>query len=454
MNDTILFFSLQCLMSPHFETELELAERYMAEGKRVVFVHCHGGFKNACSEARRGPSFCSSCQTQFWKGIRLLSHYPEVVPLPELGLQLTVPTFDSLADLKSYTYQGIDVGFSAFSSLVSWLREPAFDVKAYANELNAILLEMQHLIHAAKVVLDQIKPSKVYVFQGRWALYRPLLQLVKQLGVPCMVHERTFHLQRFIQLQDHTPHDLMSVHHRMATLSAQYPVSSHRAEFESWFVQRREGKTQGWWSFVSDQSDKAWPKLPQDKPVVAIFISSEDEFVAFDEWQNQLFRSQNEGIDQLLSAVSKKEGYHFVLRVHPNLKMNRPNSQLKGLQAIAKKHAHLTVIPAHSTVSSYRLLDVASVVITFGSTMSVEATYWGKPSINAGGRAIYEALNVAYSPSSLDELIQWIHNPPPPKPRDNALQYVACELYSGEPFRYYYGISPGNGYFKGVLMHA
>lgn len=441
-------------MSPHFETELELAERYMAEGKRVVFVHCHGGFKKACSESRYGSSRCSSCKTQFWKGIRLLSHYPEVVPLPTLGFHSELPSFDSLASLKAYTYQGIDIGFSVFSSLVSWLREPEFNVNAYASELHDIIMEMQQLIHGARIILEQIKPSKVYVFQGRWALYRPLYQLTKQMGLPCMVHERTGQLQRFIQLQDHTPHDLISARNRMIALSSQYPVSSHRMEFESWFIERRSGKNQGWWSFVSAQSDRDWPRLPKDKTIVAIFISSEDEFVAFDDWQNQLFESQNDGIDQLLSAFSKKDAYHFVIRVHPNLKMDCPNTQLKGLLKIAKKHPHTTLIPAHSKVSSYRLLDASSVVITFGSTVGVEATYWGKPSINGGGATIYETLDVTYNATSLDELIQWIRIPPPPKPQENAIQYAAFELYSGEPFRYYYGITPGNGYFKGVLMNA
>jgi len=56
-------------------------------------------------------------------------------------------------------------------------------------------------------------------------------------------------------------------------------------------------------------------------------------------------------------------------------------------------------------VDSYDIVSAADVVLTFGSTIGIEAAYYGKPSILLG-RAVYEDLGSCYVPSSHDELMK------------------------------------------------
>ena len=111
---------------------------------------------------------------------------------------------------------------------------------------------------------------------------------------------------------------------------------------------------------------------------------------------------------------------HFTLRIHPNLK-GLPFHYHMGLYEL--NYPNLTVIPADSDISSYALIDAADKVITFGSTMGIESTYWNKPSISIGF-AFYRSLNVVYTPKNEDELWKLIDNKElPPIDSERCLPY-------------------------------
>jgi hypothetical protein len=83
-------------------------------------------------------------------------------------------------------------------------------------------------------------------------------------------------------------------------------------------------------------------------------------------------------------------------------------------------------------------------IITFGSTIGVEAAYWGKPSILLG-RAHYEDLNCCYILQTYDVLFEMIERPLFSKPKMNAIMYGYWQIAAGidfEKFRpeYYFGV--------------
>ena len=54
-------------------------------------------------------------------------------------------------------------------------------------------------------------------------------------------------------------------------------------------------------------------------------------------------------------------------------------------------------------------MRLSETIITFGSTIGVEATYMGKKSISIGD-SLYKELNCTYNPKSFRELINQIQN--------------------------------------------
>jgi hypothetical protein len=102
----------------------------------------------------------------------------------------------------------------------------------------------------------------------------------------------------------------------------------------------------------------------------------------------------------------------------------------------------LHVIPAESPVHSYSLVDASDVVITYGSTVGIEASYAGKVSILMG-RAVYEDLDVVIKPDSHAEMVEILlsmvkgHNPELPSGRKlGYTKFVLYSLYHGKSFNY------------------
>ena len=89
------------------------------------------------------------------------------------------------------------------------------------------------------------------------------------------------------------------------------------------------------------------------------------------------------------------------LRVHPNLAGvdNRQTQQIAQLDSPL-----MTVIPADDPTSTYALLRHADTVLSYGSTVGIEAVYWGIPSVLAGA-SFYRDLGGTYNPATHAELV-------------------------------------------------
>jgi capsule polysaccharide export protein KpsC/LpsZ len=136
---------------------------------------------------------------------------------------------------------------------------------------------------------------------------------------------------------------------------------------------------------------------------------------------------------------------HFFIRVHPNMIGHR-NKNLEFL--LEGNFPNATVIPPESKVSSYKLLDLCDIILTFGSTVGVEACYWGKPSILAGP-AFYQHLGVSQKAESHRHVLDLLSNPPLPAPRLKAIAYGLALSRFGYYFKYVEMENPFKGTFKG-----
>jgi hypothetical protein len=123
------------------------------------------------------------------------------------------------------------------------------------------------------------------------------------------------------------------------------------------------------------------------------------------EWNHDLFKSQNEIIiktAEALDAIDKN--IRLYLRFHPNLKglSSREEEELNQ-----KKLNNLVIIPPESNISTYALMFNSDKILSFGSRTSIEAAFWGKPSI-IYGKSFYHTLSSLYVPSSFEELIGYL----------------------------------------------
>jgi hypothetical protein len=435
---------------PHLGTDLEIAAKHLDHGDEVHIIQCSGDLPSCEPNRTHSKLYCTACRYMRDKGLSIIN-----LPLQnrhELALNnfykcIDLPEFRSIEELKSFEIDNVDIGMAVASTLISMTRETNPDFNLFKDYIYKNILMSISIYNAIKYHLKQIEPDVFYLYNGRFATFRPALRAAQFLGVKTFVHERSGVPQKYSFSEDTYPHDMNYQKNKIEKC-----WNDVRPEFEKeeiskqWFEDRRRGKDQGWYSFTKSQHKKKLPDgFDTSNRNISIYISSEDEFAAIAGWHNPIYKNQTDAIHSIIDANIDKD-IRFYIRVHPNLR-GLDNTQTKELSELKSKN--LIVVPADSKIDSYELMNASEKVITFGSTMGIESVYWGKPSILAG-RSIYEDLGGCYIPKDHEEFIDLINSHLNPLSTLGALKYGYFQSISGISYKYYDPDSLFKGKFKGI----
>ena len=268
------------------------------------------------------------------------------------------------------------------------------------------------------------------------------------------MHERGHDIHHYTLDKNTTTHDLAYMQQQIRQQWERAASDSRRNELaEEFYLERSKGVVQSWYSFVDRQKEGLLPaSWNPAKRNVAIFNSSEDEFVALDaQWNNPLYANQVEGLQRIVESLeASHDDIHVYLRIHPNLD-GVNNKQSRALYDLRRDF--FEIIPPDDPVSTYALIKHADKVLTFGSTVGIEAVFWGTPSIHAG-RSYYQDLGGTYNPGSHEELVAMLKADLPPKDRTAALVYGYYLNTFGIPFKYFQATGLDSGKFKGQRIIA
>ncbi|KGF72810.1 hypothetical protein DO97_04915 [Neosynechococcus sphagnicola sy1] len=240
------------------------------------------------------------------------------------------------------------------------------------------------------------------------------MQVAQSFNITTYVHERAGILDKYYLIKNGSTHNLSLMKSEIDVCYNEsiLPDSEKRRIAYEWYEERINNNPQSWISYTKNQQKNFLPRsitnVGLEKFKIGIFNSSEDEVLTFEEWENTLYQDQNDGIYRILEAFKGQDLIKFFLRVHPNLS-NINNSQTRDIDRLKIQFDNLEVIDAKSIVSTYALIDACDLVITFGSTVGIEAVYRNKPSILMG-RAMYEDLGGVIKPSNHEELVLILTN--------------------------------------------
>jgi hypothetical protein len=376
-----------------------------------------------------------------------------VTTVPLLG-DGPVPTdvqteFADAAALAAYSVDGFDVGAAVASSIISELRDPFPSTVKHRDAIRAYVTSAVQLYRGLRRSLAANPVDRVYAFNGRFAHTRAVLRACQAANVDCYLHERGHDVKSYGLFKNALPHEIAPTDQRMRDAWAAAEGRPDReAIATSFFTERVGGVAQAWYSFTAHQDETLLPEGWQDaKTRIVLYNSSEDEYAAVgDEWKHTVYESQLEGVRRIVKDLEARDGVRLFVRMHPNNRTMVASEQAKwtGLRSPI-----LTVIPPESKVSSYGLLREADLVITFGSTVGIEATFFGKPSILADP-AMYARLGGTYNPATHEELMELLRPGLPPKDRTAALVYGYYQKTFGRPYRWFDAGTFAEGRFKGV----
>lgn len=441
---------------PHWETDLEVGQRHLDCGDNVTLLVCNKDLVACDVNPHHGYIGCAHCVGRQREGIELLSGEFRVEPMI-LGSESShrhiknLPAIPySMHELRNIRIENFDLGWASLSSLVSWTRDPEPDL----NDPNIRDL-LRRAFVAGLVTYRSLRArlcakayDLVYVFNGRTAVTRAVVRACEAESVPYITHDRGCDFRHFEIFENRLPHDLNGTKMSIRARWQEAAEPERSCLGEKFFQERRLGVKQSWISYIRNQRQGKLPAGWSEKNTnIVVFVSSEDELVAIgEEWSNPIYRSQADGMKQILQALAGDGRYHFYIRMHPNQAGNK-SAAVRELYSLSAEN--VTVVPPDSPVCSYALLDRAEKVLSFGSTVGIEAAFWGRVSIVAG-RSAFEGLGSTYEPSTHDEVVRLIvdttlHS----LPRAGALAYGYYEQTRGQRFQYFEGTDVWEGKFKG-----
>lgn len=453
----IAIYSPYQTVAPHFENELELMQLHLDQGDEVEYLACLGELQNCDFNAAKEPEACRQCVARRQAGVELLEPRLNLQSLTtenEVNQDSVVPEFKSPDDLIAWKIDQFDIGYAVLSSLVSLVRDPEPCLKTHQGLLAKLIHSAVTTYHATLRYLEQHQPDRVYVFNGRFAAMRAVLRACQQKQVDCWAHERGCDLWHYELFKNHLPHDLVEMN--QVILQHWQAAESHPNREEQaakWFEDRRAGAEQNWHSFTQQQEKDVLPSnWRSDRHNISLFCSSQDEFRAIGPaWQMTLYPNQNQGIRKIAAALLEKDpSAHLYVRLHPNL-IGIDNADTRELRSMTSPN--MTVIMPEDEVDTYRLVTASHTVVSFGSSVGIEAVYWGRPSVLLGP-CYYSFLQGTYQPRDHDEVIELLTHPLEPQDKTAALVYGYWLQTRGIRFQYFEPESLFAGRFKGQIVHA
>ncbi len=452
----VAFFTTHPLFQRHFATDLELIQNHLDNGDDVTVLYCDAALLACDTNTYHEQGQCALCRKTRTIGLSLLEgkitqrSFHNLTDANKQELRSLQTAFASLQEFQSYRIEKYDVGMAALSSIVSYVMNAEIDLNEHQDLIRRYILSGVAAYRSVQNFLRENKVDKFYFFNGRMAIVRAIMRACESEGVQFTIHEAASGNNTYSLFDNSLPHSInlsTRLIHEQWEKGATNPVERLQTA-ETWFQNRAKGVKVNGYSFVEQQEQGLLPKNwnPSKKNIV-IFNSADFEFVwVSEEYQHHIYRDQLDGIQRIIaSLLPHKDRYHVYLRIHPNLASI--DNELRPLLALNSENL-TTILPTDKT-SSYALLQHADKVITFGSTVGIEAPYWDKPSI-LGGKALYQNLGSTYNPNSHEELLGLLlEEHLAPKSKDGALRYAYFYMTFGIPFRRYEARNFFGGTFNG-----
>jgi len=458
----ILFFPVYPFNSPHSETDLELIISEIEKGNDIYYLFCNKELKTCDTNISSDKKICNACIRVRKEALRMVSSYTKkkcnIIPLNKYIIALKKMNynpylninFNNVEDLKKINYHSFNVGYGIASSLAIELDE-ASSIDEYREKIGTLYYETIKFYECIKLIIKDYSISTGYVFNGRFCFSRAFTQAFIDEKVTFFTHERGSTNQKYEIFGNVFPHNIINYTNRVNNWwNKNEDLFIKKIIADLFFIKKFLGEDTDYKSFTKEQDIFQLPsELNNYKKVVTIYTSSNFEFdYVSNEYTYKFYSSQIDGIIQIVNSLKNEKDIGIFLREHPNQKFGKSNfrQQLRQLN-----FSNFHYIPAESAVSSYKLLLKSNVVITFNSTMGIEATYWGIPSILCSN-AIYENFNIVYKPSTHDEVINLIKSNLEPISKDDVYKYGYYHSTFGIKFKYYEPINLAYGKFLGKYI--
>jgi hypothetical protein len=416
----VLFFSLVG-WSKHIIMDGLIARALSMRGVEVDFFTC-GGILPLCyihnASSPVPPMPCGRCRAYADSGLQAFGFAPtmmkdlitaderaaverRVAAIPETDL------FDFVADDLPYGYFA---SVSARWFLLTNKVDQSPDMLQRTREF--ILLGMLSRLMIEKLI-QRRRPDRIILFNGIQAPEQVVRRIAEREGIPYVCTERGY-----------TPNSFFAAHNAPATT---YPLDglwerfndlplsqAEEARLDRYLLDRRRsvGDTDPLWQNVREDEEALRQELqiPPGRRIVSVFTNVQGDTALID--RDLGYSDITEWIDHVIALFRARPDLTLVFRIHPaESRLKRYTPRQSYGDYIQQRHPdlpeHIKVIPSSSTLSSYTLAGISDLVLVYASTIGLETTLMGKPTV-VSARVHYRDKGFTLDVNQPDDLVTWI----------------------------------------------
>lgn len=411
----VLLHAAYPLWRKHLVVTLARAKELQDAGNDVTVSYCNASAGTCAVNYNANPVACSICQARVRQSAQ--SAGLKTVPLdtsPKKTASLPVLTYSEAREVVEGVNSGV---ISTFRTMPAECNDiPVLDRirRNYFGTASRLLQSMKELVRT-------IEPDTIEVFNGRHACSKSAIIAARSSGRQFNTLEVTARQQPIVHL-GHLVHDRKGIQRRVMRQPADMEVA------ESFYSKRRSPAGNKF--AKKHKAEFIPPKVDHGQRTVSIFLSSQDEFASLGkEWVSPFL----DYAPIVEAACLAHPDYHFCVRFHPN-QADVASDIISPFKTIAGL-PNVTIYYPTDQVNSYALMDWSDVVVTFGSTMTVEACWAGK-SVIMLGPSYFDELDISHNPATCDEFVELLRGEVPPKDRENAARFAYYQCFDQNPLRY------------------
>lgn len=426
----VLVFSNVPIWEKHHLESIEIAAQHLHAGDPVWLWSCTGALLSCPANPFHDRLSCISCR-QFTHATRRLEILREA---HKLSLQLGKLSPDveqqiprSALELRAFTYKGAPVGEMVVSQLHDEQRDTVISDYTMQSRGRELVIDGCKLFEAACEVITENEIDRVYAWNGRHVSEGPVLWAAKWLGRVAIAHESGLPSGKILIVPDTKVHSAAATADeacRVFAKAKEMPPAEIEREGSIFFGNQESGNAafDGYVHFA-DRFDDSMPSRSTDKSLLVVFTSSSWEFAGMSDYfpPEGDFIDQYETYRQILNDPTILEKFEVWVRWHPNLVSAGP-LELQDVEKTISESPHVLHIRPEDPANSYSILNAASIVVGWGSTMLAEATFRGKPAISLYP-AQFDAFKVTHRAGTRDELLSLFEADLPPIDRWQALTF-------------------------------
>jgi hypothetical protein len=422
--------------STHTVIETTLAHAARTRGWEPVFATC-GGRLPLCDVApvhAAPPMPCHSCAGYATDAIEAAGFTPILVrDLVDMRAtaartRAEVRRLATVDECEAYSVDGFAIGRFVRISVAWFLsRGTLLDDDETLDAYRSFLVSGAILRRAFSRLLDRVRPDRIFILNGAFFPERILAEMATARSIPVVRYEKGFLTDTLVAVHWRSGASILDFGEKAWRDALTAPLSPEQEhELDAYLEERvRGGRTlDNFWANRIADNDRIRRELDlrDGHPLVPVFLN-----VVWDssiQGRDVAFASMGEWLVNVIHWAESRPDVDIVVRLHPaEVGLVNHVSRERMADHIDTNFDHLPanvhVVDSDSSISSYSLMEMATIGLVYTSTVGLEMAARGIPVVCAGaGHYVHHGFTV--DPQSKDEYWQAVERllesrPPAPE---------------------------------------